>query len=374
MNKYVLTINKVYDSILNRAISYNERLKLRKIMHSQKDNYYLISKHNGKAWLNKWSVLGSTNTVFYKYYSSYIGEDINIVPDDLMHNVIEPILNPMRYRGFYADKNMFDILLESSYHGKVTPLTIVRCINSCFYDTDYSIINENDAQNLVDSCTLRFLVAKPTIDTSSGKNVVFIDKYMKKIDLKRLRCLLGSDFILQEALTQSEFMSQFNKSSVNTLRLNTYKSVKTNEAYIINGVLRVGKAGSYVDNTHAGGCLIGIEPDGCLKRFCTDQYGHRFPVFNGIDFSADRFVIPEYEKVKSFAKKVADSLPHQRCLALDIALDVNNNPILIEYNIGGFGVWAFQQTIGAVFGPYTDEVISYCKDMIAGASRIYTAY
>lgn len=47
----------------------------------------------------------------YLLFSRYIGNDINIVPEAISHNIIEPILNPVEYRRFYEDKNMFDKVL-----------------------------------------------------------------------------------------------------------------------------------------------------------------------------------------------------------------------------------------------------------------------
>lgn len=381
MNKYVLKINRLYDNILSRAIAYNERKKLNRFIETHKSLY--INKLDGIGWKTRWSALGSTNEVFYRYYSRFIGEDLNIVPDDLMHNVIEPILNPMRFRGLYADKNMFDKLLKPYFDEKVTPTTLVRCIEGGLYDENYYSISNHEANRTITASQSEFLVGKPSIDTSSGHNVFFFDRkdssfYLRntgeKIEIALFKKLLGNNYIVQEGLLQSDFMRQFNGSSVNTLRINTYKSVKNEECAAINGVLRIGKSGSPVDNLHAGGCMVGIEPDGRLKHFCSDQNGGVFVEFNGIDFGKEEFVIPNYDEVKAFACNVAACLPHQRVLALDIMLDQNNKPKLIEYNNCAFSVWVFQQTIGTVFGDYTDEVIDYCKAHRKEATRIFLTY
>ena len=71
--------------------------------------------------------------------------------------------------------------------------------------------------------------------------------------------------------------------------------------------------------------------------------------------------VPNYNRVKEFAKEVADKVLHHRLLALDIMLDEQGNPKLIEVNVGGFSAWLFQYTNGSAFGQYTDEVISFLK-------------
>lgn len=383
MNKYVSRINGSYDKLLSLAIAYNERKKLRRFINKKRALYNDYSKEKAIEWLNRWSVLGKTDKVFYRYYSRFIGENLDILPDDLMHNVIEPILNPMRFRGLYADKNMFDKLLKPYFKNSITPNTIVRSINNGLFDEDYCIISRDQAEEIIRKVETPFLVAKPTIDSSSGNNILFFDNdggcyYNRdtgqKLDLKGLSGLIGKDYILQEGQIQSDEMSVFNNTSINTLRIATYLSVNSQMPVVLNGVLRIGKTGSFVDNAHAGGCLIGINSEGKLLDFCSNQRGEVFTVFNGIDFSKQVFQIPNYEIVKEFAKKVAACIPHQRILALDIMLDQNNHPKLIEFNNYAFGVWVFQQTIGSLFGAYTEEVIDFCKEHKKEATRIYLTY
>lgn len=43
-------------------------------------------------------------------------------------------------------------------------------------------------------------------------------------------------------------------------------------------------------------------------------------------------------------------------------IDKNEKPHLIEYNLEGYGAWAFQYTVAGALGSYTDEIIAYCKE------------
>lgn len=107
----------------------------------------------------------------------------------------------------------------------------------------------------------------------------------------------GSDFILQEALEQSPYMSNFNRTSVNTIRIATYRSVKDESVNVTACVIRIGKMGEIVDNGHSGGNFVGINPNsGELSSYACDQYGHRSDVWNGINFKDNHFVIPNWEK------------------------------------------------------------------------------
>ena len=383
MNKYVLRINSFYDYLLSSAIGVNERKKLRRFINREPSKYENYSRDKAAEWYKRWSVLGKTDKIFYRYYSRFIGEDLNILPDDLMHNIIEPLLNPKRFCGLYADKNMFDKLLRPYFNNPITPPSPLRCINGGLYGEDYYPIDFNKAMKNILSNGVDYLVAKPTIDTSSGKNLLFFDcrnddYYLRdtdeKLSLDLLYRRLGINFILQEGLKQSETMSRFNPTSINTIRISTYKSLSNEKSYVLNAAVRIGKSGSFTDNVHSGGCRVGINPDGTLKKTCSDQYGNSFVVFNDIDFSKSEFCVPNYENVKMFAENISACLPHQRVLALDIMLDSNNKPMLVEYNNYAFTVSAFQMTVGTVFGDFTDEVIDYCKDHRKEATRIYLTY
>lgn len=169
--------------------------------------------------------------------------------------------------------------------------------------------------------------------------------------------------IVQEAVQQNEYISQFNPTSINTLRLAVYRSIKDDECHVLNAIMRIGGLGSVVDNAHAGGCFVGINKDGSFCNSVCNQFGERQVNFNGIDFS-NNFNYPNWDKVTAFGKEVCSYVEHHRLLALDIALDKNGAPILIEFNRlpGSFSSWLFQYTVGPAFGEYTDEILSYCYE------------
>ncbi len=169
---------------------------------------------------------------------------------------------------------------------------------------------------------------------------------------------------MQESVIQHSYMNIFCSSSVNTIRLCLYRSVKNEESVVTASVLRIGKDGAFIDNAHAGGMFVGVNVEtGDLGRLVFDQYGNKKTIWNGIDYTKNTFVIPNWDNVISFAKYIGTRIHHHRLIALDIALGIKGNPILIEYNLDGFSYWLFMYTNQVVFGNYTDEVINYCKEM-----------
>lgn len=344
--------------------------------------YHLIMRKNGIAnkkapgeeeWIKKWSVFGlKAKPAQYRVFSHYIGNDIKIVPEDICHDFIETILNPPRFRDYYADKNVFDILFPAGYF----PRTLLRKINGIYHDEEYHPIKMTEQrflQILEQSGTDR-IVIKPSVAGNSGRNVRIYYKTTDSItrwrgvstdDILNLTYLdqkYGSNIIIQEAAQQSDYISQFNPSSINTLRLALYRSVSDDECHIVGAIMRIGGKGSVVDNAHAGGYYVGIHPDGTFCHEVCNQYGQRLTVFNDVDFTKD-YHYPNWEEVSAFAKSIGHHILHHRLLALDIFIDRNDKPHLIEFNLEGFSSWLFQYTLGCAFGDYTDEIIEYCKSM-----------
>lgn len=374
--KIILIINRSYDFLLNAALHF---------MMSKIELGYII-RRSGKnknckkidEWIKKWKPLGRFNKDYYRVFSQYCGEDVNIVPDDLLHNLIEPILNPKRFISTNEDKCLFDKMLWFSFGRFVTAPTYLRNICGSKYDMDYQPIDKC-VTDLIPT-DVNSLIVKPSLDSSSGRSISFfhrnLDGIFENVETGELLSdtwlirYFKNNFGVQKAMKQSAFMSRLCKTSVNTLRVAVYRSVITNKSDVINTIIRMGKDGSLVDNAHAGGLFIGVDSDGRLGKYCCNQYGEKETVFNGIDFSNNEYVVPNYDKVKEFACRVADALPHQRLIALDIMLDESNEPVLIEYNIRAFSVWLFQFTNGSGFGKYTDEIIEYCIEHKREATRI----
>lgn len=361
-----------------KSVTRNLLYRFRQIGHDR--FYHIVMRKNDitnkkaigeKEWIEKWSRFGlKAKPTQYRVFSHYIGNDINIVPEDICHDFIETILNPMRFRGYYADKNVFDKLFPTGY----LPRTLLRRINGTYYDVDYQPIQLNEQQlfQILDNSETNRIVIKPSVEGMSGQGVrIFckesgtIHKWIE-INTKELLCLkyiehhYGSNIIIQEAAQQSDYISQFNPSSINTLRLGVYRSVLDNNCHIVGAIMRIGGKGSVVDNAHAGGCFVGIHPDGSFCHEVCNQYGQKQSTFNDIDFT-NNYNYPNWKEVVEFGKSVGNHILHHRLLALDIVLDKENKPHLIEFNVEGFSSWLFQYTVSGAFGEYTNEILEYCK-------------
>ena len=290
----------------------------------------------------------------YRLYSRFCGPTPDIVPYDLLHNIIEPRLNPRELWDEYEDKNNFARFVGDN----ILPQTVASRQDGgkISYNFDLSTFNAP-------------LLIKPSVDRSCGEGIVRFDRLgdsYRSADGTILSddylAAYGPDFVLQEAVVQHPFMQHLCSTAVCTMRLAVYRSVADGTAHVTAAVLRVGREGMIVDNIVAGGRFVRVNvSDGTLGDCFLGRFGERTASWNGVDLSTQRLVVPAWDKVLALATRVADSLAPHHLLALDIALTPQEKPILIEYNIGGFSSYLFHFTGQTVFGPWTEEVVAYCR-------------
>lgn len=361
--------NKIYGRLFDMALSLVYDRQYRKLYVNNKVMPVEITKDDIKEYKKKWGKLSSkVNPIYLKLFSRYIGKDYNIIPEDIAHSDVESLLNPPAMRGYFEDKNYFDKILPKEFLPKV----YIRRISGFLYDSNYNSIDQLDNVALYELIrNSSKIVVKVTRDTSSGLGVFFFEKKYNGewrdcennnlLTIELLNDLLGKDYNVQECLVQSEFMSKFSATSVNTLRILVYRSVKDNKIHVVNAIMRIGKDGSLRDNAHQGGAIIGISKEGKLNKFLCDQYGNKFSTFNNINFEKENIYIENWDKIVDFAMKVHECIIPHRCVNLDVMIDSFGNPKLIEFNIRSMGIWAYQFNNSACFAEFTDEVIDYCS-------------
>ena len=92
--------------------------------------------------------------------------------------------------------------------------------------------------------------------------------------------------------------------------------------------------------------------------------------WNDINFIQSEYFVPNWENILNFARKVAIRNLHLRFLALDICIDKEGMPKLIEFNCVAFSYWLMMFNGYTPFGNYTDEIIDYCSKHKAEQMKI----
>lgn len=272
--------------------------------------------------------------------------DPRYIPEDLYWQKIYPAFNKPSFRHAYTDKCFYNQLFPYIKQ----PRTILRNSNHSFYDGSGKIISFNQAKSLLESET-RFVI-KPAIYSGEGIDIFFYEKDdCHDMDFQIMMESYGSDYIVQEVITQHEVLANIHPSSLNTIRVISF--LFGGEVHISSSILRMGVGGSRLDNVSAGGLACPVKPDGRLENKAMDklsQWTERHP--GGAVFSEIK--IPSYDRVISLIKRAHKDIPYFRIIGWDFAIDEVGDPVFIEYN-GAPGM--NQVSCGPLFGDLTEPVL-----------------
>lgn len=290
------------------------------------------------------------NFYSHEYFYSRTGVySKEYIPRGLYHVELVPKANKVPYRDAYADKNMVDILLPDVKH----PHTILKRINGYFY-FEKKPVSKQEAITLCQN--IHHAIIKPVLN-HSGKGVkgLEIENGVANLDgwsVEQLFDKYGNNFQIQERLKQHAKMNELNDTSVNTLRILTYRSEM--EILVIYSVVRIGRQGQVIDNQSAGGMSTIIGEDGRLGKYAYSGFTGESVEKTDSGTILEGFEIPSYTKAIETVKRLHFELPYFNLIGWDIAIDEVGDPVLIEWNVSpGLSQSAF----GPGLGKYTERII-----------------
>lgn len=290
------------------------------------------------------------------------------VPQDYYGYKIESNFNDVSTLIYVKDKNMYDKIFGNS--GIKLPKTIFRCYNNILMDENYNTIENIDdfIKNIKHDIIVKqanYLhgggegVEKYTY--SQGKLVRVKNNYI--INIGELRIKLKGNFIVQEVVQQHPELAKYHPSSLNTLKIYTYRSVKTNIVSVIMCSLRMGTGNTFLDNVSNGGLSIGLKinnsNEAILREFGLDQWNVFFDAHPDTKVKFKDNEIPNFPLIVAAVKKLANLVPYQRLVGWDFTINKESEPVLVELNTGS-GVWGLQATNGRpLFGEFSSEIKEY---------------
>jgi len=321
-------------------------------------NEGLFSKAVIKEYKDKWNVIDPfVSTIFFKLYSSLRGEvDICYIPDYLYSFPVDHVLQNHRYSAYYENKALYNQWL-ADYSG-LFPRTYLRKIDGICFDEHYCRIS--NVEQYIRDLEETQLVAKPSIDTASGKGVSIYRKNEstgqfcdeRQVDLLA-RVQRERDIVIQERVKQSVFMNSVNSSSINTIRVVTYRSVTTEDIHVMQVVIKRGKEGLFVDNLNSGGSFVEVARDGHIAKYGLTKWGKKIP------FKCNEDYLPQFESICSVAREVAARDLINRQLYFDMFIDDCDKVRIMEINYSPHPT--IQAVCGPAFAEFTDELIEYVR-------------
>lgn len=210
------------------------------------------------------------------------------------------------------------------------------------------------------------VIIKPTVDSSSGESVLKA-KIINGIDsdkvlsIKDIFAKYKDNFIIQECVEQSGYLSRLCDKSLNTFRVITY--ICEGKVYHAPLSLRMGTGTAFVDNIHAGGICIGITKDFRFRKYAFSEMGDKYETHPYSNITFEGYDISPLKNVIEVAHRLHGFIPMLKMISWDWSLDENDMPVLIEMNISGQSVWFPQMVNGeSFFGENTEYFANMIKN------------
>ena len=299
------------------------------------------------------------NEDWFRFYVFKNGkESSDFIPDNILFRVIIPALNNMSMLSYYEDKNHFDDIMG----GFLQPKTLLRYIRGRFYDEYYSLIDKKEVYRTLNGYEEQWVI-KPTNESGGGRNIYYGNAESRTIylnskphSLSALTTLYKHGFIIQEKINQTDLLAAFHPHSLNTFRIITLRL--NNKIHCLSAIVKFGTKGIMTDNSGDRGVWVGVTDDGYMKKYGFSHTEGRIKKHPDSHLSFEGVHLTFFDKTVDFAKKMHHRLIHFDLVSWDIAINTNNNPVFIEYNLIYQGTINSQIANGPLFGDLTDDVLA----------------
>ncbi|GEN30139.1 hypothetical protein CQU01_03770 [Cerasibacillus quisquiliarum] len=175
-------------------------------------------------------------------------------------------------------------------------------------------------------------IVKP-VAGSHGKGIRIIDVDGTKENITNLyKDLQRDNPIIEELIVQHNELSEFNPTSVNTLRVVTLLC-NDGKARVMTANLRVGNGEKYADNFHHNGIAALLDVNsGIVVTSGIDMNFNRYYVHPVTGKQIIGFKIPYWEKVIQTCKEAAHVTPSVGYVGWDVAIGKDGQIMIIEGN------------------------------------------
>lgn len=177
--------------------------------------------------------------------------------------------------------------------------------------------NIEDFKSFIDKNEI--IIVKP-IDLSQGAGIfkISFDQILKDLNGFYKKGLTDK-YIVEEVVKQSDYISQLNPSSLNTLRINTL--VKNGSIIIVGASLRMGRGDIVVDNLAAGGIAAAIDINtGKILTPGRDKKNNTYNRHPSSGILINGFEIKDWNSIIDFAKNAALVFPQSKYIGWDIGI------------------------------------------------------
>lgn len=352
--------------LMAKYVAKNYSRKIDRIKHDNPSLFVKIDPAVLKKFHHTWDVLGlRANDDWARFFVNLTGvPDPFFCPPDVYYAKIERVLNDCNCIGVGPEnKNDLSRYLPRGYE----PEVVVRWIRGSFFDREYKWVSKDAVVDLL-KAEERDLVGKPCL-LSGGTGVRLFrrdggGRHMSDgIELTPEFIAKQDDsYIVQRKIVQSDFGAQFNKSSINTVRMTTLRRPWDGKIEICRAMMRLGVSDTIVDNMSKGGICVALGHDGSFWKYGYDYNGRAIdchPVC-GLRFEGLRH--PYFPNLFAAAEDIHARIPFYNIISFDLVARPDGSVCCVELNATAQGIIQTQYGFGGLFGETTEKVVEWCRD------------
>ena len=175
-------------------------------------------------------------------------------------------------------------------------------------------------------------VIKPRFE-SLGKGIRLMEKPDDKDMRREFRALVDEykSFLMEGFIDAAEELRVLNPDSVNTVRIIAwFDGEKTS---IQSASMRIGHAGSFVDNVGAGGLTVSVDREtGVIDSDAIDEQGFRYETHpeTGVRFKGNQ--LPAWDRALEVVRSVSGKIDGARYVGWDLACTKDHDWVIVEGN------------------------------------------
>ena len=324
----------------------------------------IINKKN--PYFKKWGF--DVSQLDAEYYSRMSGVKAeHYVTRSMAVHYIYPYLDRYDFVPAYMDKNVQKTLLglPDDQLGVITTEDVVYNSNRAFFDGEGKECSRDKALDVLVSYG-KAMILKPSTESFGGHGVMKVEEGTSRSQFEALIDKYKYNFTFQKFIEQHPTMAQYNPTSVNTVRVVTYRDFNRKRK-VLYSCLRFGGKGSVMDNVCSGGGYTGVDIE-TGKLLNRKRYTYFIMDVPNIPDAMPN-EIPCWETIKSVALELHGRLPQLDIIGWDFALSPEGQPILIEFNPRpGVGL---QQAVGPMFSKEElDDIMEHVSKVKAESRKL----
>lgn len=346
--------------LMNFNYRYKDNMQRYKLSKNKKNK--ALIKAEIKQLKNYWGCypLQYFNHDFYSKDCTLSMEEMRqFIPSYYFYRIIFPQYdNSKALLSIVEDKIVMDILFKGMDFPRSN--VIVKKKANYIFSPQGAVLTYQTFEELLKKSVCKKLFIKP-VNGRGGSGILVAKRkdstfYIKDEEFTyHYLSNLKDDYAIEEAIIQHDAITAVYPHSVNTLRAITKRNV-TGLIEIVAVTLRMGSNGSEIDNTSAGGLVIGINIENgyALKNYATHEYGlEKFYEHPDTGYKFEQLKIPNWLDCKNKLIELANKNIIMNLVGWDIAI-TNDGILVIEINTL-FGIDGLQSAHGGLENKFIEN-------------------